>query len=192
MKIAILGGSGKLGRGLAARLGMHDLLIGSRDQAKGASYLAASAWCDLAILAVPYSAHDDLLGSIKDSMRDKIAIDATVPLDPADPTKVRTATGLSAAEESAAILKGAHVFAAFQTISHRVLQTPERLADVLVAGGPTGLETVVDVIRGMNLRPIQAGSLQIAGSIERLTGLLISINKANQVKESSLRIEGLP
>jgi 8-hydroxy-5-deazaflavin:NADPH oxidoreductase len=192
MKIAVLGGSGKLGRGLASRLGMHEILIGSRDSAKGVSYLTASEWCELAILAIPYAAHDNLLGSIRDSMRNKIVIDATVPLDPADPTRVLSATGRSAAEESAAILVGAHVFAAFQTISHRVLQTPGRVADVLVAGGPAGMDIVVELIRGMNLRPIQAGSLQIAGSIERLTALLISINKANKVKESSLRIEGLP
>ena len=192
MKIAILGGSGKLGRGLIARLSAHEVKIGSRDSAKGIPYAEAAAWCEIAIHATPYATHQALLVSIKNELMGKILIDTTVPLDPADPTQIRTATGLSAAEEAAQIVPDAHVFAAFQTISHRTLMQPDASADVLVAGGPDGKEAVIELIRSMKLRPIHAGPLRIAGLIERVTTLLISINKTNKVRESSIRIEGIP
>ena len=191
MKIAILGGSGKLGRGLAARLHSQEVLIGSRDPSKGVPYREASAGCDLAIITVPYSAQQDLLASLKVELTGKIVIDAIVPLNPSDPTQIRTATGMSAAEEAAEAIPGAHVFAAFQTVSHRVLMRPEAVTDILVAGGSVGREVVLDLIRTMNLRPVSAGALVMAASIERLTALLISINKTNKVKESSIRIDGL-
>ena len=191
MKIAILGGSGKLGHGLVLRLASHELRTGSRDPAKGIPYPEAAAWCDLAIVSAPYSVHQTLLDAIKDGLRGKIVVDATVPLDPANPTRILTATGLSAAEEAAKLIPDAQVFAAFQTISHHVLMKPDVSADVLVVGGIPGRDVVLDVIRGMNLRPVLAGPLTSAGHIERLTALLISINKANKVRESSIRIEGI-
>ena len=192
MRVAILGGSGKLGHGLIARLSAHEVKVGSRDPAKGVPYSEAAAWCEIAILAAPYSTHQALLASLQNELKGKILVDTTVPLDPANPTQILTASGLSAAEEAAQVLVGARVFAAFQTISHHTLMHPDASADVLVAGGPEGKETVLEVIRSMKLRPIQAGPLRIAGLIERVTALLISINKTNKVRESSIHIEGIP
>ena len=192
MRVAILGGSGKLGHGLIARLSAHEVKVGSRDPAKGVPYSEAAAWCEIAIQATPYATHHALLVSIQNELKGKILIDTTVPLDPADPTQIRTATGLSAAEEAAQVVSGAQVFAAFQTISHRTLMQPDASADVLVAGGPTGKEAVLELIRSMKLRPIQAGPLRAAGLIERVTALLISINKTNKVRESSIHVEGIP
>jgi NADPH-dependent F420 reductase len=194
MKIAILGGSGKLGRGLAARLeaSPHSFVIGSRDSAKGRTNAEAADWCEIAIVAIPYQAHRLLLEPLAVFLQGKIVIDATAPLDPADPLRIKTETGTSAAEEAAGLLKDADVYAAFQTVSHRVLQHVEESHDVLVAGPPARKSDVLEVIRSLGLRPVDAGALVMARILESLTPLLISINKQNKVRESGIHIVGLP
>jgi NADPH-dependent F420 reductase len=207
MKVALIGGSGKLGKGFATRLVQtgHEVTIGSRDAAKaqdaareaggsvhGTTNLDAAAWSDAAILAIPYQGRRALLEPLRDALRGKIIIDTTVPIDPADMLRTATESGTSAAEETAAIFPDAEVFAAFQTVAHRVLQQPDLRHDVLVAG-PTGRKAeVVELIRSMGLHPVDAGPLKAAGLLERMTLLLISINRANKVKESGIRITGLP
>jgi 8-hydroxy-5-deazaflavin:NADPH oxidoreductase len=206
MKIAILGGTGKLGKALAFRLSAtgHDVMIGSRTIAKaeeaantvghrvlGRSNTDASSWCDMAMIAVPYASHRELLHSLRDRLTAKIIIDATVPIDPSNIFQIRTETGKSAAEETADIVTGAHVYAAFHTISHRVLQNAGTSHDVLVAGPDACRTEVMNLIVSMRLRPIFAGSLQIASLLERMTVLLLSINKQNKVKESSFKVIGL-
>jgi len=181
VKIAILGGTGKLGLAFARRLQQtpHEVAIGSRDISKaeqaarkaggavsGMTNSDAARWCDVAIVSVPYDGHDSLFENLKDALPGKIIIDAT-------------------------IVGGANVFAAFHTISHRVLRQVEVSHDVLVAGGPTGKAEVLDLIRSMGLRAIDAGQLQIAGHLERMTVLLLSINKSNNIKESGIKITGV-
>lgn len=204
MKIAILGGTGKLGLGFALRLSMsgHDVAIGSRDVAKaeqaarslpgvrGLTNLDAAAWCEAALVSVPYSAHRALFESLKDTLQGKIIIDATVPIDPANLLQIKTGSGRAAAEEAAALVSGS-VFAAFQTVSHRVLRHPEISHDVLVAGGASRKPQVMELIGSMGLHPVDAGPLEVAGHLERMTVLLLSINKANKVKESGIKITGL-
>jgi NADPH-dependent F420 reductase len=206
MKIAVIGGTGKLGLALAARLyrNGHAVAIGSRDVAKaaaaaqsigagamGVTNREAAVWCEGAIVSVPYHGHHALLAPLQDSLRGKLIIDATVPIDPANMLRVQTQSGNSAAEETAAIVPDAHVFAAFQTISHRVLRHAEATADVLVAGGAGRKSDVVDLIRSIKLRPIDAGPIEVAGHLERVTVLLLSINKANKVKECGITITGI-
>ena len=205
MKIAILGGTGKLGRAFALRLSTsgHEVMIGSREAAKaedaakfitgvrGTTNPDAASWCDTALVSVPYSGHHELFESLRETLHAKIIIDATVPIDPANLLQVRTESGKSAAEETAAIVPGSEVFAAFQTVSHRVLLHPEVSHDVLVAGGMTHKPEVMDLIRSMRLHPIDAGPIEVAGHLERMTVLLLSINKANKVKESGIKITGL-
>src|SRR5206468_2696426 len=118
----------------------------------GMSNSDAARWCDAAIVSVPYDGHDSLFQNLKDALRGKIIIDATVPIDPENIFQIKTVSGKSAAEETAAIVSGANVFAAFQTISHRVLRQTEVSHDVLVAGGSTGKAEVLDLIRSMGLR----------------------------------------
>jgi NADPH-dependent F420 reductase len=206
MRIGILGGTGKLGLALALRLHRngHQVQIGSRDRAKameaakslaesiaGASNAEAAAWCEVAFISVPYAGHRLLLESVREELRAKIIIDATVPIDPANILQLKTDTGKSAAEETASLISDADVFAAFQTISHRVLRQPEHAHDVLVAGNTGGKSTVVELIRSLNLKPIDAGPLEVAGHLEHITVLLLSINKANKVKESGIKITGI-
>jgi NADPH-dependent F420 reductase len=206
MKIAILGGTGKLGLAMAIRISKtnHETAIGSRDAGKaeeackttgaavrGMTNAEAAKWCDTALLSVPYSSHRSLLEPLKDDLRGKIVIDATVPIDPANLLQIKTESGKSAAEETAAILGTADVFAAFQTISHRVLRHADGSHDVLVAGSAARKSEVMELVRSMALRPIDAGPIEAAGHLERMTVLLLSINKANRVKESGIRITGI-
>jgi NADPH-dependent F420 reductase len=206
MRVAILGGSGKLGLGLAQRfrISAHDVRIGSRDPSKaveaakslggdivGTSNIEAAAWCEVAVVSVPYSGHRSLLESVQGALAGKIIVDATVPIDPANILQIKTETGKSAAEETASIISKADVFAAFQTVSHRILRQAELSHDVLVAGGARRKSDVMELIRSMNLRPIDTGPLEVAGHLERMTVLLLSINKANKVKESGIKITGI-
>jgi NADPH-dependent F420 reductase len=205
MKIAILGGTGKLGRAFALRLSTsgHEVIIGSRESVKaeeaaksitgvrGATNMDAASWCDTALVSVPYSGHGALFGSLKEALHGKVIVDATVPIDPANLLQIRTESGKSAAEETAALVPGSEVFAAFQTVSHRVLLHPEISHDVLVAGGRTRKPDVMELIRSMRLHPIDAGPTEVAGHLERMTVLLLSINRANKVKESGIKITGI-
>jgi NADPH-dependent F420 reductase len=206
MKVAILGGTGKLGLGLAQRLHRsgHAVMIGSRDASKaaeaartlggqieGATNQSAAAWCETAFISVPYGGHRSLTDSVKEGLSGKIIIDATVPIDPANILQIKTESGRSAAEETAATIPTADVFAAFQTVSHRVLRAFDVSHDVLVAGGSNRKPDVLSLIQGMNLRPVDAGPIEIAGHLERMTVLLLSINKANKVKESGIKITGI-
>lgn len=205
MKIAILGGTGKLGLGFALRLSKtgHEAAIGSRDATKaeeaaktvpgvrGTTNIDAAAWCEAALVAVPYEGHRALLQPLREQLRGKIVIDATVPIDPANILQIKTDSGKSAAEETAGIVTGAEVFAGFQTISHRILRHPDVSHDVLVAGGNARKPEVMELIRSMGLRPIDAGPIEVAGYLEQMTVLLLSINKANRVKESGIKITGI-
>jgi NADPH-dependent F420 reductase len=206
MRIAILGGTGKLGLAFATRVRTagHEAVIGSRDAAKaaeaaktlggtarGMTNIDAAAWSELAFISVPYAGHRALLEPLRDRLVGKIIVDATVPIDPMNMLQIKTESGKAAAEESASIVDGADVFAAFQTISHRVLRQIEASPDVLVAGGPNRKSEVTGLIRSMGLRPVDAGPLEVAGHLERMTVLLLAINKANKVKESGIKITGI-
>src|SRR5215471_962656 len=150
----------------------------------------SEAWCDTAILTIPYSAHRSIIAPLKQALTGKMVIDATVPLNYENIFKIVTESGKSAAEETQELLESAAVFGAFQTISHRILRKTDQVQDVLVAGNPARKTAVMQLIRDMNLRPIDAGPLEAAGLLERMTALMISINKQNKVKESGLKVTG--
>src|SRR5262249_58125296 len=101
---------------------------------RGVTSDEAAAWCDIALLSVPYASHRSVLEPLKGQLRGKLIIDATVPIDPANLLQIKTESGTTAAEEAAKIIGTPDVFAAFQTISHRVLRHPDIVHDVLVAG----------------------------------------------------------
>lgn len=204
MKVSVLGGTGKLGRALARRLSAagHDVAVGSREPQRAAidfvgtavrslSNQEAARFGDVSVLAVPYAAHAGVLATCGDALRSSVVIDATVPLDPANRLQIRTGSGRSAAEETEAALQSGRVFAAFQTVSHLVLADPALTAEVLIAGPASGKELVVDLIRSITLTVVDAGPLEIAGHLERMTALLISINKQNRIRHAGLKVTGL-
>jgi len=179
-------------------------MIGSRDIAKASeaartvgegilpgTNLEAARWCDVVFLSVPYSGHRIMLEPLRQELRGKVIIDATVPIDPANLLQIKTESGKSAAEETSMIVPEADVFGAFQTISHRILRQPDISHDVLVAGGMERKPEVMELIRSINLNAINAGPIEVSGHLERITVLLLSINKANKVKESGIKITGI-
>ena len=157
LSIAILGGTGKEGKGLAfrwARVG-YPVLIGSRDVEKanaaaneisqmlgegisvnGRTNSQAAKEADIVVLTVPYSAHRSTLESVKDELKGKILVDVTVPLVPPKVSTVQMPSAGSAAQEAKEIVgDGVEVCAAFQNISHEhLLDDAEVECDVLVTG----------------------------------------------------------
>jgi NADPH-dependent F420 reductase len=207
MKIAIIGGTGKLGLGFVSRLQntAHECAIGSRDHDKAQAAAAslaqppaaftnngAAAWCELAVLTIPYAAHRVLIEPLQANLRGKIVIDATVPLNPQNLFRPSTESGTSAAEETSALLADAQVFGGFHTISHRILRQAGHSEDVLIAGSSQRKAEVMQFIRDLTLHPVDAGPIEASRLLESMTALLISINRQNKVKESGLKIIGIP
>ena len=206
MKLAILGGTGKLGRALARRAheAGHRVTIGSRDGARAREAAAEVAPgilgntnaesvsdCDLVVLAVPYSAHAETIEPLCEALRSKVVIDATVPIDRSSPTGLRTRSGRSAAEESLELIgPEAAVFGAFQTVSFHALAKGGG-SDILFAGPENGRGIVMDFVGSLGFRPVHAGPLALSLRLEQLTLLLISINRTNKIKDGGVRIVGV-
>ncbi len=213
--LAILGGTGKEGAGLAMRWAMngYKVVIGSREESKaktraaemnaelggdflkGKANAAAAASADIVILSVPYSAHKPTLESVREGCRGKILVDLTVPLRPPEIMAVNLPAGGAAALEAQAIL-GADVtvVAAFQNVSAVKLRQLDRDVDcdVLVcADSDAAKASVSDLVAAAGMRAIDAGPLKNAVAAESLTPILLHINRAYKVKGAGIRISGL-
>lgn len=216
MKIAIIGGTGIQGPGMALRWAKagQEIVIGSRqaekaaqvaarlnqvlgkDHIQGMENVAAAQWGEIVAITVPYAAHQAILTSIHEQVQGKIVIDVTVPLDPDNPRRLKFPPQGSATAEAQEILgSGVQVVAAFQNIpGHALEQLEEKLdADVLVCGESKQAKTqVIELVNLTGLRGIDAGPLLYAPVVEGLTLLLIGINRRYKVKNSAIRITGLP
>jgi NADPH-dependent F420 reductase len=213
MKIAVLGGTGKEGSGLALRWANagHEVIIGSRDPEKarrvaeelnlalgservrGADNLRAAQQAEVAVLTVPYTAHKETLTSVKEALAGKVLIDVTVPVNPADYTRVMLPPGGSASKEAQALLGDqVRVVTAFQNISAthlKKLDAPVH-CDVLVCSDDEvarqmGMQLVADA----GMKAWDAGPLDNAVVVEGLTAILLGINKRHKVKGAGIRIE---
>jgi NADPH-dependent F420 reductase len=212
--IAVLGGTGKEGKGLAFRWAKAGLTvdIGSRsiDRAKeaaaeinsegyptsvmGEDNLNAVRTADIVVLSVPYSAHRETLETIKSTMPGKILVDLTVPLVPPKVTKVQMPPAGSAALEAREILGNTtEIASAFQNISYEHLQGNETIGcDVLVTG--TSKETravVLELVAKAGLVGWDAGPLENSLVAEGLTSVLIHINKMYGSTHAGIRITGV-
>jgi NADPH-dependent F420 reductase len=219
MTIAIIGGTGDEGFGLALRLGKagQDVVIGSRSTEKGqaaarrASELLggtpvrglenaeATDAADVVMVTVPFAGQADILKSIRDAVRpEAVVCDATSPLASAvgrPAWHVLTPWEGSAAEQARAVLrKGTRLVSGFQTMSGHLLQDLSRDldADVPLCGDdPEAKATIGSLVERIpNLRWVDAGALSMARVTERLTALLISINRGYGLQESGFRITG--
>ena len=219
MNIAIIGGTGKEGRGLALRWAHagHAVTIGSRSAERGvagareltemlahagsAAQIAggdnaqAVNRAELAVLAVPYSAHRDTLLPLCDALSGKILIDITVPLKPPKVRTVHLPQGQSAALEAQALLgERTRVVAALHHISsvHLADLDHEIDCDVLVCGEKDARAQAIALIADLGLRALDAGPLQNAVALESLTPVLLHLNRHYQGQGCGLRITGLP
>jgi NADPH-dependent F420 reductase len=212
--LAILGGTGKEGKGLAYRWAKagYPVIIGSRTREKaeraardlnlllaeqrisGETNRIAATRGEILILTVPYSAHRATLLPLRDAAQGKILVDVTVPLVPPKVTKVRLPAAGSAAQEAQAILgETVNVVAAFQNISHEHLLGDAPInCDVLVTGkGKAARHKVLQLVADAGLRGWDAGVIENAAVVEGLTSLLIYINKEHKTKSAGIKITGI-
>lgn len=210
--IAIVGGTGLLGSGLARRLAAagYPLLIGSRtaDKAeaaaaqlaglggtvRGTGNAQAAKGGALVIVTVPWPSQAAILDEIRPHVAGKLVIDTTVPLVPPKVARVQLP-----AEQSAALAAqqrlgpGVRVAAAFHTVAAHKLQRDEPIdADVLVFGDDAkDRDIVVGLAQAIGLRGVHAGPLVNAVAAEALTSVLIGINRAYKVDGAGIRITGI-
>lgn len=213
--LAILGGTGNEGAGLAMRwaLNGYRVIIGSRAAEKAESRAremnaelgdqlltglanedAASA-ANIVVLSVPYSAHAPTLRGVREHCLGKILVDLTVPLKPPEIMAVNLPEGGAAALEAQALLgDDVTVVAAFQNVSAVKLRQLDRDVDcdVLVCGDDADAKTaVIDLVAAAGMRGIDAGPLKNAVAAESLTPILLHINRSYKVKGAGIRITGL-
>ncbi|MBI3173896.1 MAG: NADPH-dependent F420 reductase [Chloroflexi bacterium] len=215
LSIAVLGGTGKEGKGLVYRWAKagYRVLIGSRAaekaQAAAADVLSmlggsgsvegldnptAAQKADIVVLTVPYSAHRDTLEAVKEAVKGKILIDVTVPLVPPKVAKVQMPPAGSAAQEAREILgEGAQVAAAFQNISHEhLLEGGDVECDVLVTGtGPEVRAEAIKLVEAAGLTGWDAGPIENSVVVEGLTSVLIGINKKYGSTHAGIKITGV-
>jgi len=215
LSIAILGGTGKEGKGLAyrwARAG-YRVFIGSRNVDKaieaaneirqmlgdgifvnGLSNPEAAKEADIAVLTVPFAAHHDTLESVKSELQGKILIDVTAPLKPPKVSTVQMPEAGSAAQEARKILGDeVQVCSAFQHISHEHLMGNSEVdCDVLVTGtNKEARAETLKLVEAAGFTGWDAGPIENSVVIEGLTSVLIGINKKYGSTHSGIRITGV-
>ena len=219
--IAIIGGTGPQGRGLAlqwAKAG-ETVIIGSRDgkraeataqellqktgsgaKISGSGNSAACAATDLYVLTVPFDGQAELLKQLRPALKPgSILIDATVPLAAAvggRPTRVLGVWQGSAAQQSAELVpQGVNVVAAFHNISAELLSgNGEINCDVIVCSDDENARKVASDLAEKipGVRAIDGGKLENARIVEQITALLITLNIRHKVHSAGIRITGLP
>ena len=196
--LAVLGGTGEQGRGLARRFALagHQVILGSRSAERateaavglpgsvsGAANADAAAAADVVIVAVPWEGHKELLISLTTVLAGKVVIDCVNPLgfDKQGAFALPVEEG-SAAEQAASVLPDSTVVGAFHHVS-AVLLLDEAVdtvdTDILVLGDDREATDLVEalVARIPGMRGIYAGRLRNAHQVEALTANLISVNR---------------
>lgn len=217
MRIAVIGGTGKEGRGLAMRWAAagHTVVLGSRDGARaaqvaselsalvghtlhGAENSAALDGAEVVLLSVPYAAHGETLRALQAplaSVAGRILIDITVPLRPPRVTEVHLPAGQAAALEAQAIV-GAQVkvVAGLHHVSSTQLADPKKTidCDVLICGDDAAAKaTVLRLIADLGLRGLDAGALCNAVGLESLTPILLALNKRYKSLGAGIRFTNI-
>lgn len=218
--IAILGGTGPAGMGLAVRWARagETIIIGSRDDQRaqlaaaavtlkvgnqanvtGMENGAACAAADILMLTVPFEGQAALLKQLKPSITEgSILIDATVPLAAAVGGRPSRPLGVwqgSAAQQTAELVpKGVSVVAAFHNLSADLLNGDSPLdCDVIVCSDdPDAAQLTRELAAKIpGVRAIDGGKLENARIVEQMTALLIGLNIRHK-GHAGIRITGLP
>jgi NADPH-dependent F420 reductase len=211
--IAILGGTGDLGTGLAIRWSKagHKIVIGSRTQEKADAAVAAlkaispetpavamvnpeaAAAGDIVVLTVPFEHQLSTLESVRSALSGKILIDVSVPLVPPKVGTVQLPKEGSAGKRAQDFLgEDVAVVSAFQNVAAHLLQKDVKIeCDVLVAGNKKAArETVIELIEQADMNGWHAGPIENAAAAEALTSILIQINRRHDISHSGIRIVG--
>ena len=216
MRIGILGGTGKEGAGLAQRwaLGGHEVIIGSRDAERarakaaelsafagsaamtGMSNLDAASAAPVVVLTLPATGLAATLVPLKEACRGKVVISTVVPLTFGGGRLFTPPPQGSSAEEVQELLGAeARVVAAFHHIAAHELSATEHAieCDLLLCGGDAEAKKVVgELAHTMGLRAVDVGALTNAGPLEGITAVLATINRRYKLKNSGIKITGLP
>lgn len=214
--LAILGGTGKEGNGLALRFAQAGfrVLIGSRDPARAQSAAAelnallpgrtiegidneaAARQADIVFLTVPYAAQHATVTPLKEMLSGKILVDATVPLVPPKVARVQLpGAGSAVAALQDALGSAVRVVSAFQNVSAHQLKDLDRAVDcdVIVCGDDAeSCDTVIDLAAAIGVRAFYGGAICNSAAAEALTSVLIAINKRYKIAASGIRITGTP
>lgn len=211
--LAILGGTGNLGPGLALRWANagYKIVIGSRKQEKAQRVAAelneilgrddiqgmenreAAEFADVSVLTTKATAHQAAIGSLKGALRDKILIDTTARVDFRDPKPPSPPAAARMAQET--LGSEVRVVTAFQTVPasslRENLDTPLNI-DVLVCSDDLpAAKQVIKLIEGAGMSAYYAGELDNSIVLEGLVALLISTNRHYQSKEGTLQVSGI-
>jgi NADPH-dependent F420 reductase len=211
--IAILGGTGDLGTGLAIRWAKagHKIIIGSRTLEKAQTAVAnlhkispdtpaeamenadAAAAGEIVVLTVPAEHQLSTLDGVKSSLAGKILIDVTVPLVPPKVGTVQLPPEGSAGKRAQDLLGDeVMVVTAFQNIAAHLLQTDVHIeCDVLVAGNKKAArDKVIDLAGQAGMNGFHAGPIENSAAAEALTSILIQINRRHDISHSGIKIVG--
>lgn len=214
--IAILGGSGDLGGGLArrwARAG-YQVIIGSRTEDKaeqaaaelnnagysqtvqGMSNEAAAAAGEVIVMTVPFANHRGTLESVKDRVQGKVFIDVTVPLVPPKVGTVQLPEGGSACVMAQEFLgEKVKVVSAFQNVAaaHLLDMNHDPDCDVLVCGNDKdACALVIELTEAAGMKGWHAGPIANSVVAEAMTSVLITLNRRYKIPGSGFHISGTP
>lgn len=210
--VAILGGTGKEGPGLAMRWAVvgYKIIIGSRQREKakrtaealneslgidtitGLENGDAAKSADICVLTVVQSAHKSALVNLKDDLYGKILVDATARVDFRNPQPPQPPSAAAIAQEI--LGSGVKVVAAFQNVPAHALRNLSKTIDseVLVcADDKEAAMQVIHLAEDGGMKAYYAGNLENAITVEGLTSVLISINRFYKTKTASIRITGI-
>lgn len=211
--IAILGGTGKEGPGLAARWATagYRIMIGSRqlekaqatadelnvslgvDTITGLENADAARQADISVLTVVATAHQAAVAGLHEALQGKILVDATARVDFRNPIPPEAPSAGRHAQ--IALGEGVRVVAAFQNVPAHVLKKNLGQSldlDVLVcADDLEAAQAVIQLAADGGMRGYYAGGLDNALVVEGLTSILISLNQHYGVKTASIKVTGV-
>jgi 8-hydroxy-5-deazaflavin:NADPH oxidoreductase len=215
--LAILGGAGQQGRGLAQRFasGGMRVIVGSRDPQRAEELVAT--WGDgheaievmdniaaveqnnLTVLAVPFASVDTLLSGLHDHFRDgSTLIDVTVPVTftGGKMAMLDVVEGSATEHIRARLPPHVNLAAAFKTIPAHLLgamHEPLDCDEFVCADSDEARARAIALIELLpGLRPVDVGPLARARFIEHLTALAIAINRRHKIHDARFRVVGLP
>lgn len=213
LTLAIIGGTGKLGPGLAMRWASagYRVVIGSRKVEKAQRIAAelnealgietimglenkeAVTLADICILTVKADAHEAIVKQLKGVLNGKIIVDTTARVDFKDPKPPAPPSAASLAQEKFGT--EARVVAAFQTVpAHRLTENLDQPLDldVLVCSDDRdAAQEVMMLAEGADMKAFYAGGLDNSITLEGISALLINLNNAHDSKTASFKVSGL-
>jgi len=194
MKVAVLGGTGKMGGNIAKQLAKsHEIIIGSRDPAraaeaakaikgaKGADYAGACREADVIVFTLPYSAISMAAG-LADEAAGKLVVSVVNPIKLQGSLLVDSMEQGSGAEELARLLPKSRVATAFNNVPVAMFggDVVVPMDIVVAASSKEAYEEAAALVRSIpNLRPLYAGDLSQARVVEMMTPLLLNMAKLN-------------